>query len=135
MLEETFELRWSVIKRQIAIVSLFTINYVIAGCIWWPIVWITFTHKYGPYGANPTKQPYLLGITIVLTVVFDLIAWIAKDSFAIYCNKIFKNPMIISSTLTTQHSPIIQYYVNDKSEPLLLNESHSHSLSTSTHST
>merc|ERR1712176_948299 len=110
MLEETFELRWSVIKRQIAIVSFFTLNYVIAGCIWWPIVWITFDTdvEYGKYGAQPNQQPYLLSITIVLTVIFDLVAWIAKDSFE-SC-KLFRNP-IEMITSTHYNSPIIEYNI------------------------
>lgn len=157
MLQETFELRWSVIKRQIAIVSFFTINYVIAGCIWWPVVWITFdSDEYNEYGADPNKnQPYLLSITIILTVVFDVVAWIAKESFE-SC-QLFKNPIkgIISSSNYigngSNNNTIIEYNIttttrttthgstpkssydksfnatnrDEKSEPLLLNQSNS----------
>ena len=120
MLEETFELRWSVIKRQIAIVGLFTINYVAAGCIWIPIVLITYKNSYddNKYGAVPVHQPYLLSVTIVLTNIFDLIAWIAKDTVE-SCN-VFKNPIknIISSSSSSSSNSnsnvIIAYNISSK---------------------
>ena len=131
MLEETFALRWSVIKRQIAIVTFFTVNYLIAACIWSPIVWVTFnTDEYGKYGAEPSNQPYLLSITIVLTVFFDVIAWIAKDSTS--C-RIFRAPINMVVAFSTanstyyDNSAIIEYKIeenfqspkDERREPLL----------------
>lgn len=104
---------------------IFTLNYVIAGCLWLPIVLITFDsdQSYGAFGADPSMQPYLL------SVCFDVVAWIAKDSLD---SDMCKVCGIFSSTLNSAHydsRPLITTPStvrsisdrDDKSEPLLLN--------------
>eukprot|EP01083_Nonionella_stella_P316555 1148453_1 len=78
ILDDTFELRWKVIKRQTAIVGCITINYVIQG-----IVWVFTFVQHEPTPTRTPPQPYLLSVFVICGVLFDLIAWCAKDSVLI----------------------------------------------------
>eukprot|EP01084_Bolivina_argentea_P302989 523062_1 len=72
MLNDTFELRWKIIKRQTVIVACFTISYFCQGIIWM----MTFLdHR----NQLTLSEPYLLSIFVLSGVFFDLIAWCAKD--------------------------------------------------------
>eukprot|EP01084_Bolivina_argentea_P302990 523064_1 len=72
MLNDTFELRWKIIKRQTVIVACFTISYFCQGVIWM----MTFMdHR----NQLILSEPYLLSIFVLSGVFFDLIAWCAKD--------------------------------------------------------
>eukprot|EP01084_Bolivina_argentea_P060133 109880_1 len=88
ILDDTFELRWKIIKRQTAIVACFTIAYFCQGIIWM----ITFmNHENEPTRKPP--QPYLLSMFVLCGVFFDLITWCAKDSILL-C---WKNNMALSN--------------------------------------
>jgi len=82
MLDNTFELRWKIIKRQLGIVGCFTINYVIQGAIW-----ILAFHKHEDEPTMKPPQPYSISIFVICAVFFDLVAWCAKDSIFVCWKK------------------------------------------------
>ena len=63
ILEETWELRLGVLRRQITIVSIFTINYIISGCLFLPIVLVTFTSTKHDYDSKWVPYPQLVSFS------------------------------------------------------------------------
>ena len=83
VLDDTFKLRWIVIKTQTAIITCFTINYVFQGINWIIIFQDTETH--------PIHDPYLLATFCLIAVIFDSITWGVRNYVQQKSSKNFEN--------------------------------------------
>eukprot|EP01084_Bolivina_argentea_P051506 94760_1 len=72
IIDETFELRWLLIKQQTVIIVCFTINYILQGINWSILFW------FNDESAGAKLNPYLLTAFCMIAVVFDALTWIIR---------------------------------------------------------
>ena len=76
IIDETFELRWTLIRQQTAIITCFTINYGLQAISWSVLFWWNTQN----FSQNPNLDinPYLLSIFCVIACVFDAVTWFIR---------------------------------------------------------
>eukprot|EP01083_Nonionella_stella_P174771 606842_1 len=76
---DTFETRLITIKKQIAIVTCFTINYIFQGINWT----LLFTNQ-----VSSARSPYFLSVFCLIACVFDAITWMVRKHIKVIAGRI-----------------------------------------------
>ena len=108
VLDDTFKLRWIVIKEQTSIITFYTMSYVLQGIMW--LLLFQDTEE------KPKHDPYFLSVFCIIAITFDGFTWMMRNYVQhkyshqdYYTNKTNKNNKKINTISDALRKEVITF--------------------------